>query len=161
MCRLAGELCDGFHVHPLNSVKYLKEVVRPTIEVGAAKVNRDIEEIKLSASAFIVSGATEKETDQMREMVRQTRLPNCPAKPPFASCPDNDFGLVGAKIAAGIHEIGGLGSDPRAVARTLATLEAAGVAVTGTVSSPLRITVFCADAAVDAAIIALHAEFCE
>ena len=26
MCRLAGELCEGFHVHPLHSVRYLQEL---------------------------------------------------------------------------------------------------------------------------------------
>jgi len=28
LCRLAGELADGFHVHPYHTVKYLTEVVR-------------------------------------------------------------------------------------------------------------------------------------
>ena len=28
MCRAAGEVGDGFHVHPMHSVSYLKEVVR-------------------------------------------------------------------------------------------------------------------------------------
>ena len=31
MCRLAGELCDGFHVHPVHTVDYLAQVVRPAI----------------------------------------------------------------------------------------------------------------------------------
>ncbi len=25
MCRVAGEVCDGLHVHPFNSPKYLRE----------------------------------------------------------------------------------------------------------------------------------------
>src|SRR5262245_24129181 len=31
MCRLAGELCEGFHVHPLHSVQYLREHVLANI----------------------------------------------------------------------------------------------------------------------------------
>src|SRR5215469_6503250 len=27
MCQLAGELCDGFHVHPFHTAKYLRETV--------------------------------------------------------------------------------------------------------------------------------------
>src|SRR5262245_48237198 len=29
LARLAGEICEGFHVHPFHSVKYVNEVVRP------------------------------------------------------------------------------------------------------------------------------------
>src|SRR5512147_1697673 len=34
LARLAGELCEGFHVHPFHSVRYLNEVVRPAIAEG-------------------------------------------------------------------------------------------------------------------------------
>ena len=35
MARLAGEVCDGFHVHPFHSRRYLDEVIRPAIATGA------------------------------------------------------------------------------------------------------------------------------
>src|ERR671937_305092 len=31
MCRVAGEVCDGLHVHPFNSPKYLREFVEPAV----------------------------------------------------------------------------------------------------------------------------------
>src|SRR5215510_15013707 len=34
MCRVAGEVCDGLHVHPFNSAKYLRESVHPWVEAG-------------------------------------------------------------------------------------------------------------------------------
>ena len=34
MCRMAGEICDGLHVHPFHTPKYLRECVRPTVEEG-------------------------------------------------------------------------------------------------------------------------------
>ena len=37
MCGVAGELCDGLHVHPFNSPKYLREVVHPAVEEGLRK----------------------------------------------------------------------------------------------------------------------------
>ncbi len=39
--RVAGEVADGFCVHPLNSPQYLSEVVRPSIEEGAKQAGRD------------------------------------------------------------------------------------------------------------------------
>src|SRR5687768_7283790 len=37
LAKLAGELCEGFHVHPFHSVRYLREVIIPAIEEGATK----------------------------------------------------------------------------------------------------------------------------
>jgi probable F420-dependent oxidoreductase len=71
LCRLAGELCDGFHVHPLHSVKYLDEVVRPAIGEGAAHAGRPVDAVPLVASVFVITGETPDETDRMREEVRQ------------------------------------------------------------------------------------------
>ncbi len=71
LCRLAGEICDGFHVHPLHSVKYLSEIVRPAIEAGARSAQRSIEEVEISASVFVVTGSDANQTQALREMVRQ------------------------------------------------------------------------------------------
>ena len=35
MCKLAGELCQAFHVHPFHTVKYLDEIVLPQMQAGA------------------------------------------------------------------------------------------------------------------------------
>ena len=35
MCRVAGEVAEGLHVHPMHSVGYLSDVVRPALEDGA------------------------------------------------------------------------------------------------------------------------------
>ncbi|MBV9087259.1 MAG: TIGR03617 family F420-dependent LLM class oxidoreductase, partial [Acidobacteriaceae bacterium] len=32
MCRMAGEVCDGLHVHPFHSAKYLRESVHMDVE---------------------------------------------------------------------------------------------------------------------------------
>jgi probable F420-dependent oxidoreductase len=55
LCRLTGEIADGFHIHPLHTARYLAEVVRPSIAEGAKRSGRDAEDIQLSASAFIVT----------------------------------------------------------------------------------------------------------
>ena len=71
MCRLAGELCDGFHVHPFHSVKYLNEMVLPNIAQGAAKAGRDAKACKLSTSAFVVVGDTPEERKKMVAPAKQ------------------------------------------------------------------------------------------
>jgi probable F420-dependent oxidoreductase len=49
LCRLAGEMADGFHVHPFHSEDYLREVIRPAIAEGAARADRNENLVKLSA----------------------------------------------------------------------------------------------------------------
>ena len=52
LCQLTGEIGDGFLVHPLHTERYLREVVLPAIDSGAARASRDAQEIALSASVF-------------------------------------------------------------------------------------------------------------
>jgi probable F420-dependent oxidoreductase len=61
MARAAGEVADGFHVHPLHSPRYLREVVRPAIAEGARAVGRDSAQVDLIASVLIVTGETAAE----------------------------------------------------------------------------------------------------
>jgi len=71
MCRLAGELCDGFHVHPFHTVKYLNEMVLPNIEQGARKTGRSKSACKLSTSAFVIAGDSVEERQRMEAPVKQ------------------------------------------------------------------------------------------
>lgn len=54
MCQLAGELCQGFHVHPLHTVRYLRERILPNIEIGLANADRMRGAIELSSSIFVI-----------------------------------------------------------------------------------------------------------
>lgn len=54
MCELAGELCDGFHVHPLHTARYIEEKILPNIQTGLAKSSRDRSAIELSSSIFVI-----------------------------------------------------------------------------------------------------------
>lgn len=70
MCRLAGELCQGFHVHPLHSVQYLREHVLPNIERGAARAGRQRQEVTLVSSVFVITGDSADELAEARDRVR-------------------------------------------------------------------------------------------
>jgi probable F420-dependent oxidoreductase len=55
LAKLAGELCEGFHAHPFNSPRYLREMLLPAIEEGAQKTNRKRDDVSVSVTAFIAT----------------------------------------------------------------------------------------------------------
>lgn len=59
LCRLAGVMADGLHAHPYHSVRYLREVVLPSIAEGARSVGRDPGETELSVTVMTVESAAE------------------------------------------------------------------------------------------------------
>lgn len=70
MCRLAGEVSDGFHVHPFHTTRYLDEVVFPRIEEGAAMSGRSRTDVELASSVFVVTGQDETEMAAVADEVR-------------------------------------------------------------------------------------------
>jgi probable F420-dependent oxidoreductase len=70
MCELAGELCDGFHVHPFHSDRYLRDSLLPEIGRGLAKAGRKREDIVLATSAFVIAGDTDEELERAKDPVR-------------------------------------------------------------------------------------------
>ena len=70
LAALAGELCNGFHVHPFHSPEYVRTTVISTIAEGARAEGRDPEQIELATSVMIVTGENEEEIEEERKMVR-------------------------------------------------------------------------------------------
>ena len=70
LARLAGELCDGFHIHPFHTPEYVRQIVKPAIKEGAERENRSPEDIKLATSVFVITGETEEEVEEQREKMR-------------------------------------------------------------------------------------------
>jgi probable F420-dependent oxidoreductase len=68
---LAGEVCDGFHVHPLHTVTYLDRVVLPNMERGAVSTGRSIEDVERVTTVFVVTGRDDAEIEQSMGPVRQ------------------------------------------------------------------------------------------
>ncbi len=71
MCGVAGELCEGMHVHPFNSPKYLREVVHPAVEAGLKKSGRARKEFTFATASFVIVGDNERERAEQAQMVRQ------------------------------------------------------------------------------------------
>ena len=61
MCRAIGEVADGIHVHPLHSLRYLAEVVRPNLDEGARRAGRDPGEIAVVCPLLTIVGDTDEE----------------------------------------------------------------------------------------------------
>jgi probable F420-dependent oxidoreductase len=70
LANLAGEICDGFHVHPFHSPEYVRRTVIPAIAEGARQANRDPEQVTLATSAFVITGENRESAIEQRESVR-------------------------------------------------------------------------------------------
>jgi probable F420-dependent oxidoreductase len=61
LCRLAGEVSDGFILHPIHSVTYLREFVLPHLAEGLAKAGRRRADLQLYAPVIVAPGETRDE----------------------------------------------------------------------------------------------------
>ncbi len=67
LCRVAGELCQGFHVHPFHTPEYIREVVLPNIERGLREAQRTRADIRLSSAIFVATD--DAEIDAVRAQI--------------------------------------------------------------------------------------------
>ena len=63
MTKVAGELADGVHVHPMHSMPYIQNRLLPNLAKGAARVGRDPAEIDLIIPVFAIAGDSAEERD--------------------------------------------------------------------------------------------------
>jgi probable F420-dependent oxidoreductase len=70
MLRMAGEVADGVHVHPLNTPTYLAQTVLPEVAAGAAKAGRSVDDVAVIVPTFAAPGNTAEEVRAWREMAR-------------------------------------------------------------------------------------------
>ena len=91
---LAGEMCDGFHVHPFHTVQYLDELVIPRMGKAAAQAGRDMGDIEMVATVFVMTGHDQAEIEQSLEPVRQqiAFYASTPSYRPVLEASDWDFG---------------------------------------------------------------------
>lgn len=70
MTRMAGEVADGVHVHPLHSVQYLTERLLPAVAEGAATAGRSPADVDLLVPVFVVPGDTPEDRAALVERTR-------------------------------------------------------------------------------------------
>jgi probable F420-dependent oxidoreductase len=116
MCELAGELCDGFHVHPLHTIRYLKEVILPNIQTGLTNSGRARSALELSSSIFVIPTDDLEQAAKYAADVRQ-QIAFYASTPPYRPVFDLEgWGAVADRLIAlaakgNWHEMPGLVTD--------------------------------------------------
>ncbi len=70
MTEVAGEVADGFLVHPVNTRRSLQEITMPAIQRGAERAGRAAADIEVVCVTIVVTGRSEAEFDRSLEAVR-------------------------------------------------------------------------------------------
>jgi probable F420-dependent oxidoreductase len=71
MTEVAGEVADGFFVHPFHTAESLAKLTLPAIERGLAKSGRGLADFQVSVQLMIASGSDEEEVQRTRQLTRQ------------------------------------------------------------------------------------------
>jgi probable F420-dependent oxidoreductase len=70
MLRMAGEVADGVHVHPIGEPGYIARHVLPKVAEGAQITDRSPSDIAIIVPVMTIVGDTDEERDKQRESVR-------------------------------------------------------------------------------------------
>jgi probable F420-dependent oxidoreductase len=71
MTEVAGEVCDGFLCHGFTTERYVREVTRPALERGRARVGEALDGFEIVLPSFVVTGRTTEEMEAAARGVRQ------------------------------------------------------------------------------------------
>jgi probable F420-dependent oxidoreductase len=71
MTAVAGEVADGFLVHPVNTRRSLQELTLPALAEGAARAGRTLDDLEVVCVTVVVTGRTEEEQTRSREGFRR------------------------------------------------------------------------------------------
>ena len=69
LARLAGELCDGFHVHSFHTPRYLREVLLPAFKRGRDQ-SVSSHPLTLSCAVFVVTGENDAAIEESRLLTK-------------------------------------------------------------------------------------------
>ena len=69
LARLAGEICDGFHVHSFHTPRYLRETLLPAFINGRARSQREAK-LQLSCAVFVVTGMDAAEVEASKRLTK-------------------------------------------------------------------------------------------
>ena len=70
MTEAAGEVADGFIVHPFSTERFLREVTRPALQRGFERAGREPDGFEIAFPLLIVTGETEQEMADADAAVR-------------------------------------------------------------------------------------------
>jgi probable F420-dependent oxidoreductase len=67
MIRVAGEVADGWIVHPLHTPEFLRDVSLPALDGGLAACGRSREDFEISAQTIVMIGSDDAQIAKARE----------------------------------------------------------------------------------------------
>ena len=70
-CSVAGEISDGLLLHSLTSPEYVSKIVKPGLQKGSLKAERDPSEIILGGGGFIITGPNQANLEKQKEEIRR------------------------------------------------------------------------------------------
>ena len=70
MCAVAGEVADGVRLHPVCTPEFIDAEVLPAVAKGAARVDRDVDEVELCMKPLIGTAPDEEALEKVIRTVR-------------------------------------------------------------------------------------------
>lgn len=70
LCSVAGEVADGIRPHPVCTPSYIRSVMLPAVQRGAARAGRSLDEFRVCMKPLVASARTE---EQLEKRVRDAR----------------------------------------------------------------------------------------
>jgi probable F420-dependent oxidoreductase len=71
MTAMAGEVADGFFIHPFGTARSWRELTLPALERGLARSSRDRKTLEVSGQLMVCTGASDEEIEQARRSTKQ------------------------------------------------------------------------------------------
>jgi probable F420-dependent oxidoreductase len=70
MTEVAGEVADGFMVHPFSTEKFMKETTVPALQRGLDKAGRSLDDFEVAFPAMVIVAETDEELTAGRDAMR-------------------------------------------------------------------------------------------
>jgi probable F420-dependent oxidoreductase len=70
MTEVAGEVADGYFLHPFHTRGFVDETTRPALERGLARAGRTREDLQIVAQVIVASGGNEAALEEARRGAR-------------------------------------------------------------------------------------------
>lgn len=98
MTEVAGEVGDGFFVHPLHSERSIAELTLPALKRGLAKSGRSLARYEVAAQVLVAAGESDEQLAAARQAVKAQIgfYGSTPAYWPVLEC--HGFGAIGSEL---------------------------------------------------------------
>src|SRR5256885_3901969 len=70
MTEVAGEVADGFMVHPFSTEKFMRETTIPALERGLGTSGRTLADLEIAFPLMVIAADTDDQTEQGRDAMR-------------------------------------------------------------------------------------------